>query len=49
MAQTWPSYDPNNLTLNGILLFGMHDSPVKIEPFQASKSKDFVEIAKTWP
>ena len=25
-----PSYGPNNLTLNGIVLFGLHDAPVKI-------------------
>ena len=25
-----PLYSPNNLTLNGIVLFGLHDSPVKI-------------------
>ena len=30
MAQTWPSYGPDNLTLIGIPLFGLHDSPVKI-------------------
>ena len=30
MAKTWPLYGPNNLTLNRILLFDMHDSPVKI-------------------
>ena len=30
MAQTWPLYDPNNVTFNDNLLFGLHDSPVKI-------------------
>ena len=30
MAQIWPLYGPNNLTLKGIHLFGMYDSPVKI-------------------
>ena len=49
MAQTWLLYDPNNLTLNGILPIGMHDSSVKFEPIQTSRSKDIVEIAKTWP
>ena len=30
MAKMRPLYGPNNLTFNGILLFGLHDSPVKI-------------------
>ena len=30
MAQTWPLYGPNNLTLNDFLLYGLPDSPVKI-------------------
>ena len=30
MAQTWLLYGWNNMTLNGILLFVLHDSPVKI-------------------
>ena len=48
MAQTWPLYGLNSLTLIGIPLFGLHDSSVKIEPYQASRSEDIVKIAKTW-
>ena len=49
MAQTWPLYGPNNLIFNGILLFGLHDSQVKFEVLQASRSKDIAKIVKTWP
>ena len=49
MAKTWPIYGSNNLILTYILLLGMHDSSVKNEPLQASRSKDIGEIANTWP
>ena len=48
MDQTWPQYGPQNSSLKSILLDGMHDAS-QFQPFQASRSKNIVKIAKTWP
>ena len=53
MSQTWPSYDPNNLTFNGILLFGLHDPPVKILTISGIQQQRYCRnsqnMALIWP
>ena len=47
--QTWPQNDPNNPSIKRLLLIVTHEFSVKIVPFQASRSKNIAEKAKTWP
>ena len=48
MAKTWPQYELNYSKLKSYLSYVMQDSSVNIFPFQASRSNDIVEKAKTW-
>ena len=46
MAQTWPLYGPINPTLNGILLFDLCDSPVKIWAISGIQKQRFCKISQ---
>ena len=53
MDQTWPLYGPNNFTINGILLFNMHYSPVKIWAISGIQKQRYCRNSKImdliWP
>ena len=53
MAQTWLLYGRNNLTLISILLFGLHDSTVKIWAISVNQKQRYCRnsqnLALIWP
>ena len=53
MDKTWPLYGPNNFTINGILLFNMHYSPVKIWAISGIQKQRYCRNSKImdliWP